>query len=450
MKRRHFLASTSLAGAILPALALAATPCPPPDVSVSGGTTVTTTCDSGQDEGPPGSAPAWFLNLPDATWSSIAVDGTLSKVLPSPIPDAHGGDRPGAITDAWTGAAVDQNRGEYIVAANGGHADYPGNEAYALALRSANPAWRRLTDPTPNDKLGDVTTQGNGRYADGRPRAMHSTFETFADGRVWFPLQNSVTSNDGGTVNGMVAFNRDLLGSASSPLPWTAANLGPWEIHAQPQPSGIWLGTVIFGVAAFDPVAHKIWALGGNSTNYTMYWSVDTTGTSLGKVTRYQSNQPFGHWGGWVAVAPELRVLVAGDHLKKVITVLDLNSPGSWKEISNVSGAGYFGQGSGGVYIAANRTIAIGHPKAIGRTIQTLRIPTKVVNGQTVYDSAGQWVWGTRNPGGPTFSMPSGGNNDSYSKWNIVQDMGNGQSAIVVLTDIHTATYVYKVPRAGI
>src|SRR5262245_28335501 len=124
MKRRHFIALTSLAGAMLPALTLAATPCPPPAVAVEGGTSVNTTCDDGQDDGPPGSAPSWFLNLPDATWSSIAVDGTISKVLPSPIPDAHGGDRPGAITDAWTGGAVDQNRGEYLMAANGGHADY--------------------------------------------------------------------------------------------------------------------------------------------------------------------------------------------------------------------------------------------------------------------------------------------------------------------------------------
>lgn len=52
MKRRHFVALTSLAGAMLPALTLAATPCPPPDIAVDGGTTVTTACDDGQDDGP--------------------------------------------------------------------------------------------------------------------------------------------------------------------------------------------------------------------------------------------------------------------------------------------------------------------------------------------------------------------------------------------------------------
>lgn len=45
MKRRDFvLASASLAGVVLPGLGRAAQPCPPPQVSVSGGTSATTNC----------------------------------------------------------------------------------------------------------------------------------------------------------------------------------------------------------------------------------------------------------------------------------------------------------------------------------------------------------------------------------------------------------------------
>jgi len=398
-------------------------------------------------ESPPafGAAPAWFTGMADNTWIGVAsaTGQRIMDVLPSPVPTVWGGDNPNSIAMAWCGGAVDQGRGEYLLCGNGGHANYPGNEGYALALRTATPGWRRLSDPTPNGNLGDVTNEGNGTYADGRPRAMHATFECFGDGRVWFALQNSVTSGGGGSINGIVAYNRDSVGNRSTPLPWTASNLGPWEIYGG-LPGVGYLGGYIFGVSAFDPVDHKVWGLGGNGANYTVFWSIGTSGANLGVKNCYQRNQSYGNWGGWVCVAPELRILVAGDHLRNTICVLDLNTI-TWTQVSNVTGTSFFSSGSGGVYLQESKSIAIGLPRDISRTIYWLQIPTTAAGA---YDPTGQWVWTNTTPAGPTI-MVAGGNSGAYSKWNIVQDMGNGQSAIVYVGDISGPTYIYKVPVIG-
>ncbi len=233
MRRREFLrSSTGFAALAVPLLGRAATPCPPPAISV-GGSTVLTSCEPGTV----GPAPAWFVNAAEGSWTTVAgaANQTIENVLPNPVPN-NPGSSPNSITAAWTGGGVDQPRGEYILCANGGHADYPGNECYAISMRSETPAWRRLSDPTPqshivfNDSVGPLGAVN----ADGRPRAMHSTFECYGDGRVWFPEQNSYTSPGGGTTHAVISYNRDALGAGTTPLPWTLADLGPWNLHPKP------------------------------------------------------------------------------------------------------------------------------------------------------------------------------------------------------------------------
>ena len=167
MKRRDFVrGSVFLAGACMPRWSLAQSrPCPPPQLTVSGGASAIGPCADSSG----GNAPAWFLALPERKWTKIAngvsssgPDWTRGRRFRDVIP-GHPGDHigalprlsgvnnegPAAVFDDWTGACVDQERKELILAANGGHGGYPGNEVYVLRLKDEAPGYLRLCDPTP-------------------------------------------------------------------------------------------------------------------------------------------------------------------------------------------------------------------------------------------------------------------------------------------------------------
>jgi len=396
-----------------------------------------------------GTAPAWFTSMTAGTWATIAGSAGQRIVdkLPTPVPNtALSGENPTSIATAWTGGAVDQSRREYILCANGGHADYPGNETYALSLGDAAPAWRRIVDPTPNSQMTqNPANEGGGINLDGRPRAMHSTFEVFGNGRVWHMLQNSVSSPGGGTVNGIVSLDRNSLGAAATPLPW-ASGLGPWTIHGAV--SGLNATNARFGRGLYDRVNNFVYGLGGFSANSTAFWRISGNG---GAATYRETGQSVGNFNGWAVCAHDLGLLIAGDSLRRQICVFQVSqfASGTWQIVSNVTGTGYYNAdefgGGGGAYIASNHTIAIGDPRDTGRTIYKLQIP---LTGSS-YNASGQWVWSSLSPSGSTPAV-AGGNSSANSKWNIVEDMGNGQSAIVFVGDISGPTYVYKVPPAGL
>jgi hypothetical protein len=413
----------------------------------------------------------------DGVWIGIA-DGTgttgtggnrINQVLPSPFPTVsqspHSWNNNAAsICSAWTGGGVDQRRGEYLLVANGGHADYGGNEAYALSLREATPAWRRITTPTPTASMNaaDLAGADDGLYGDGRPRSMHSTFACFGDERMWYTMMNSVCSADGGSAFRNISFNRGMLGAAATPAPYAT---NPWDDYDEWNPAsgptniGTSGSAAIFGVSVFDRYRHKIWSFGGNAFGTGGHWSVDTIGPSRGTLLGFQNGNG-GNWNGWAVCAHDLRICVVGedtrnlegDVVRQGIHVFKMDiagEAGAWQLVTNVTGTGYFAGGSGGVYVARNRTIGIGNPVSLGRTIYRLQIPTTTVNGRIVYDPSGQWVWSNSTPPGPTMQIASG-NSGAYSKWNIVEDMGDGRSAIVYVGDITGPTYVYKIPAAGL
>jgi hypothetical protein len=201
-------------------------------------------------------------------------------------------------------------------------------------------------------------------------------------------------------------------------------------------------------------VGHKVWGLGGNNNvNSPEYWSVDTTGATLGTTHLYSRGGSLDNFNSWVAVAHDLRILVAGGSYHEKIFVLAMDRAGEaddWQEVANVSGTGFFESGAGGAYVIANHSIAAANPKNTHNAIYKLQIPVKTVAGHDAYDAAGAWKWSRLDPGGATVSFPTGGNNDINTKWNIVEDMGNTQSAIVAATSTQGAVYVYKLPLAGL
>lgn len=437
MKRRDFLMASGAAAGVLPILSkVQAAACPPPGFTVNNSGMTSTICGNTS----PGTAPAWFVNQADSTWTTIASVGTIGA-LPS-----SGGVAPSdSIISAWTGGAVDQSNREYILCANGGHADGNDNSAYALSLGAATPAWRRLSEPTPVAQMGDQTLESDGKFADGRPRAMHSTNECFGDGRVWFPMMCSVSSNQGGHANWVLSYDRTSLGAASSPLAYTTANLGPWTFHGRTNANTTAYG---FGVGVFDRVNHRIYGFAnGSGSAGALWWRFASQGSSIGVSTAYSDSLTI--FPQWAICAHDLGIIVVGSSWQNDIKVLNIAS-NTWTTITNVSGTGFFAQGAGAVYIAANHSIAIGDPRTTGGSIYKLVIPT---TSGGAYNSSGTWAWGLVTPsGGPSLATfaSSSSNNSASSKFNIVEDMGNGQAAIVMVTKIAGPTYVYKIPAAGL
>mgnify|MGYP001037410722 CR=1 FL=1 len=118
--------------------------------------------------------PAWRLTMSRWQWKQL--NGTdLSSVVPDP---AVPGDPRGRI-DAWNGLAADTRTSRLFAAANGGHADYSGNEVYEIDLSVDSPRWRMLRAPTPAaDILGSNKSKGifNDYYRDGRPASTHTYY----------------------------------------------------------------------------------------------------------------------------------------------------------------------------------------------------------------------------------------------------------------------------------
>lgn len=118
--------------------------------------------------------PAWRKGL--ARWQWYQVPGTdMLSVVPNPSV-------PGSIVDridAWNGLAADTRTNRLYSAANGGHANYSGNEVVELDLSSAAPAWRMLREPTPAASIvASDYTKGTyaDYYLDGRPASTHTYY----------------------------------------------------------------------------------------------------------------------------------------------------------------------------------------------------------------------------------------------------------------------------------
>ena len=414
----------------------------------------------------PSTAPTWWADdvaFPPGTWKAIASVGTLDTAKPNPVaqvaavPGFTGSAGFITMAEAWTGGGVDQTRNEFLLVANGGHADYPGNEAYGLNLMTQTPAWRRISDPTPNNVM-DATGVQNGDYkwSDGRCRAMHNCNCNFIDGRMWYPMLNSLTNGAGnGDGSKIAAWDRNnaaILTANSTNTPWTN-DPGPWQFW-NTNLTGMSTQALAFGNSCVDKVRHRIWEVSNyGSTGGTDWWWISTQGATLGQMTGfygYTYTVPC-----WVVCAHDLGIIVMGDAGNQKFHVLNI-ATNTWSAPTNISGTGYFLTTNpatghdGAVYVQANHSIAVGHPNAgwLGKTIYKLAIP--MLGGN--YNPTGQWTWTQITPstGADPASTPAWKAHEVNSAFNIVENMGDGRSAFVFVAHTQAPTYVYKVPLAGL
>jgi hypothetical protein len=113
-----------------------------------------------------------------------------------------------------------------------------------------------------------------------RPRSMHTGYtQWYANGKVWFPLQNSITAGTGFSMNITMSFDVDAVRSGTIPRPFVAGR-DVWDYH-QSVPELSTTGN-LFGATALDSSTGKIWYHVGNygdiialDTNTGLYTSLN-------------------------------------------------------------------------------------------------------------------------------------------------------------------------------
>lgn len=373
---------------------------------------------------PAGQAAAWFTAMANQTWAT-PVSNTLDSVK-------SGTDITG-VTNAWTPGMVDESTGELLLSHNGGHGDPGGNETYGCKLKVANPAWVRLTDPSTgsggDQALGSLMVWGDGlRVPD---HGYHK--RAFAKGRMWF------AGVGGASVS--ASYSKVCYSIDRATLTQT--------YHGNPAIGGAGGGGYETGPSIYDPVGQRIYALpayADSSGGHTAY-SIDVNSTGTGDITEYDwnfSGNPLHLSWGFVAWDKSPRCLIIGSINETRLWILNLEDIASGWTQKTTTGA-YWNYGSGAVYHPASSGALVYHTD-LGAELRKLSVPSNPLTGS--------YSWSTISPSGSNAITPPGSFNGTfngvYSKFNIVQDMGNGQSALVFVASVTGSTYVYKLPSAGV
>jgi hypothetical protein len=395
MKRRQFLTTTvGAASALLSGLTRGqGVPCAPPSLSVQGGGSSNTSCNSSAG------APGWFTSAAHKQWVTPVTNwlgaSGVKDPLASTAPNA-GNTGHEAIITAWTGMGADQQRKTIWMAGNGGHADYAGNEVYACDLSVASPTWTRRRNASVAAPIGPVSYS---KWPDGTPPADHTGMHQVAAEGRWFKLG---------------------LGSPN----WIGPPIGTqaWEFNPVTNTwidrgAGLLSDTYgITGCALYDPVDRQLIKIRASGSPAVQFIAVDTFATAQ------TAGQDMG--GASIIIAAidtQRRILLwrAGS-FPNVCYVLNLNNKGAGWSTIPMGGA------------APDSTYAF-HWHSPSNAFITwdgaggLKKLTPTISGNTY--SAVNWS-NVAGAGGPT---PSAGTPYLYNKIQLMTDMGNGQSALVVV-----------------
>lgn len=426
MKRRDFLTYTaSFAGVLATKFTRAdSPPCP---MLLDGGTT-----NCPDDNPVVDGAPSWFTNASEGQWFQVPASNTSGDIG---VPEgAYAG---------YSGAGVDQIRREYTLTCTGGHTNSSDNGVYVLELGREVPVWAELVQNSTNINSGDAGNIGNAAYPDGNPRSVH---QWNASGipvgdSIWLP---SMTGQYQAGTFGSQVWELDR-GSITNP-PVSPAN-APWTFHGHGVPESQSMSGLILegGPAAYDPDTGLIWFVCDKSS-FGVYplWSINTVNGDIQRYPTWPERFPA---PGTVSLNRGIMFIVDGHAF-----LMGRYSQNMWRlDLSNVPGNGLEVVTEGGSipsydpvlsaaaahYHPATRKVYIYKPEH-GSTIYTLDVPTDVVNGT--------FSWGTIAAGGTPPTVV--GLNTDYSHFNIVQDMGNGQGALLTNNFPNLPTFMYKLPTS--
>jgi hypothetical protein len=409
--------------------------------------------------------------MPDKTWTAIAGgpgygaayqsgNNVYNASVNAPYGDLTtsyvGAEGPSAVINDWTGGCASQTLKELYLPAQGGHNGFYNTTIYALKLTDAVPSWSMVWEEDHSKVLSSELGSNPPAFShsDGNPRTVHGWFHTFCDnnGRLWITAVMANPSGDWATNTYSVDRN-NLSGTT------------PWMYHGRLYstiPGGSagstfgWQG----GAGAFDPTNNKIWKradfyVGQGVASIDCATAVaagpqnQSTGPQVPGSTYYDNRDVVG-----VSPAPSvittgtvtpcwIQLLINGGPR---IDVMDLNNPTGLFFSPSASGTGSYPDGAGAVWHRASNAVLV-YDLSFGANIGMLKLSsndprTASYGWSTVTPAAGN----TATPATDQVSQFRG----LFSKVQLINDMGNGQSALVAMCGYRGSTYVYKLPLAGV
>lgn len=320
---------------------------------------------------------------------------------------------------------MDQTRKMIFMLHNGGHNDYHGNEVYSCDLSLASPVWVRRRNPSTPTGSGHIT-----KFSDGRPCSDHTTnLHIEAEGR-WF-TPGMASTNYFGYANYQQWWEYKPFDGSGT----ISGQADDWVDLGSGHPSD---DQSVKGLALWDSVDRQIIVSlpsGSNSGVHIAYQSIDNmSGSAVLNNTNDHgiTSSPCG------AIDTTNRILLLrGDTLYKWIKLTsNATKTGSYNTLS-VTGTPPAAANAFHWHSPSNAFITWDQSGGLYKLTPT------VSSGN--YTSA---VWTqVSGAGGPTPAMDA----QMQGMWNKIQlinDMGNGDSALVVVPKYGT-TDVYVMRLTG-
>ncbi len=236
------------------------------------------------------------------------------------------------------------------------------------------------------------------------------------------------------------------------------SNPGLWTYHGRLWPTlpgspGSGFGYQS-GPSGYDPISNQIMVAGEfavgdgvrriNVSTCVGAGNQSTNGPLVPGATGYNvalGGNPFSSAWSVVTQNTSPRCWIVGSPNDNLIYVWNLDAPSTFRKKSTSGGSVSGTAGAGAFYSPTNRKLVVGGAN-IGTTLRTLTIPSDPWNASSGFS------WGTIASAGGSIAT-TGQFNGTFSGFQAILDMGNGQACVVMHTrDVTQPTYVYKLPMS--
>lgn len=325
-----------------------------------------------------------------------------------------------ALVFAWNSGVYDTDR-DSLVLFGGGHMDSSDNAVYAFGpLSSANPQWRRLTNPS-NPPANDTSYAGDGRPVSRHTYNLIDYMPAPYNRMVSCAIGSGYSSGSGWGAMDFFDFTIDGM----SGQPWTR---GPTP------PSNRWT----FGAfCAYNPVTRKLWYQDMGNGQSTLQSYDPATNAWTRHATFNPDSEPS------PAIDTRRNFMVTTGRLNGTI-LYDLNSPNSAPIRLTTTGpkGAEDGKFPGFQYDPVNDRF-LGWDG--GSTVYSLAIPANPKTSTWTWSTISLDPGNTVTPTGVAGTKYAGYETGTYGRFRYVP----AHQGVIVVNDTAENVYFFKVPNSG-